>query len=360
MKFILVLIIGFVFQSSLFAQSNIISGYIINTSRDTLRGEISYTSEPEMARAVKFKKEGSTTFTEFNTTELLGFGMDQDKYVRKNFINTAEDSVKVTAFLKLLVNGEYDLYSYTGPQRKFYLLQKDTVSYFLYDYINQTNGNEVHQANYHNYLSFVTLNCEQAHRLAEDVGYNDGALADLVLKLDNCGAPGVAKVFYQKPKTVIHPILFVGALPFGGKNQQFTANFTMRFTLPKIDKHASLNIGVNYSYTYKALSYAILNLFNRDVYTKEYIMSIPLSFQYNFTTSRIQPFVNVGISGAYIDVQPDQTLGFYSPKEDKGAGFSLIAGIGIEARIVSGLYVRAEWRYEFILQFPAIGISYHF
>ena len=80
-----------------------------------------------------------------------------------------------------------------------------------------------------------------------------------------------------------------------------------------------MNIGVNYSYTYKSLSYAILNILTRDVYTKEYIMSIPLTFQYNFTTSRIQPYLYVGISGAYIDVQPDQTLGYYSPKDYKGS-----------------------------------------
>jgi hypothetical protein len=313
-----------------------------------------------MAQAVKFKKEGSATFLEYHIADLLGFGMEQEKYIRKNFINTAEDSIQVTAFLKLLVAGEYSLYSYAGPQHKFFLLQKDSVNYFLYDHTSQSDVNDLHQPNYHNYLSFVTLNCEQAHRLAENVEYNERALSDIILKLDNCDSAGQAKVFYQKPKTVIQPILFAGALPFGGKDQQYTANFTLKFTLPRLEKHASLNIGLNYSYLYKPLSYDIMVGINRDVYTKAYIFSIPLTFQYNFTTSRIQPYIYVGFSGTYIDRQPEQTLGYYSPHPEKSGGFSLVAGIGIEARIVSGLYIKADWRYELVLQLPVIGLSYHF
>jgi hypothetical protein len=359
-KFIWILFIGCLIHSTLTAQSNIIPGYIITTNKDSLKGDILYTSESEMAQAVKFRKEGSTTFSEYHIMDLLGFGMEQEKYSRKNFINSAEDSVRVTAFLKLLVIGEYSLYSYAGPERKFYLLQKDTVSYFLYDYVNQSDVNDLHRANYHNYLSFVTLNCEQAHRLAENVEYNERALSDIVLKLDNCDSSGQAKVYYQKPKTAIQPIIFAGALPFGGNDQQYTAGLTMKFTLPRLEKHASLNIGVNYSYIYKPLSYDILAGITRDVYTKAYIFSIPLTFQYNFTTSRIQPYIYVGFSGTYIDKQPEQTLGYYSPHPEKSSGFSLVAGIGIEARVVSGLYIKADWRYDLFLQLPVVGVSYHF
>lgn len=359
-KFVWILFIGSIIQYSVQAQSDISSGYIITTNKDSIKGDILYTSESEMAQAIKFKKEGSTTFVEYHTMDLLGYGLEHAIYSRKKFINAAEDSVQVTAFVKLLVMGEYSLYSYAAPQRKFYLLQKDTISYFLFDYINESDINDLHYANYRNYLSFVTLNCEQAHRMAADVEYNERALSDIILKLDNCGNPGQAKVFYTNPKTAIQPILFAGALPFGGKDQQFTANFTLKFTLPRLEKHASLNIGLNYSNLYKSLSYNILAGITRDVYTKAYIFSVPITFQYNFTTSRIQPYLYVGISGSYLDNQPDQSLGYYSPHSKKDFEFSLVAGIGIEARIVSHLYVKADWRYDLFVQLPVIGVSYHF
>ena len=360
MKFILILIIGCIIQLSLLAQTTAIPGYIISLNKDSLAGEILFSSEPELSTSVKFKKTGSSDFKEFGTSDLLGFGMEHTIYVRRTFINTAEDSIKITAFLKQLITGEYSLYTYKEPEHTYYLLQNNTTDYFLYDEKKKNENTGSVQPNYLNYLSFVTINCEQVHRRVESVGYNDQELADLILKLDNCLSQGGAKNYYHAPKTEVHPIIFAGALPSWGKDQQFTANFNLRLTLPRIDKHASLNIGLNYSYTYKLLAYNILAGIIRDVYTREYIYSIPVTFQYNFTTSRIQPYLYLGFSGAYQNTQPDSTLGYYSPKPQKGAGFSLIAGVGVEARLIYGLYLRADWRYEYILQLPVIGISYHF
>jgi hypothetical protein len=41
-------------------------------------------------------------------------------------------------------------------------------------------------------------------------------------------------------------------------------------------------------------------------------------------------------------------------------GVALVLGIRIEAKIVSKLYFKADWRYEVLMQYPAIGLAYQF
>lgn len=359
MKFIALLAIVCFFHCTLIAQQTFDPGYIFTQNKDTIKGFILVATESELAQTVKFKKEGSAEWKDFRPEDLKGFGMGTDVYKSMNFLNTAEDSVRVSAFLKQLVNGEYNLYSYVKPQRKYYVIQHDETNYFLFDMVSLNSGEVIQQANYYNYLNFVSISCEKVNALVKGVGYNDKAMSDFILKVDNCDSRVRATNLYQKPKTVILPLVFVGGLPFGGKDQQFTANFTLRFSLPKVDRKTSINIGINYSSTNKNKVYNEALDVPYDDYTLEKILSFPLTVQYNFTTSRVQPYFYLGFSGAFVNTKPAPN-GYYTPPPDQYFGFALVCGIGIEARIVSGLFVKADWRYELILQYPAIGLLYHF
>ena len=358
MKFIKCLIILCSLCSCLSAQQNFDPGYIIKLNQDTLKGYIRADLESELTSIVQFRTNESSVLQNFGPAELLGFGMGPDIYKSMRFSNTAEDSIMETAFVKQLVKGEYNLYAYRKPDRFFYILQKDTILYFLYDEVSRNTGEIVQKGNVYNYLNLIAVPCEKLTNLVGRVGYNDKDMATFVSKVDDCESPGVATNFYQKPKTLVQPMIFVGGLPIAQKNQ-FTAGLILHITLPRIDKKTSINIGINYSCLTKTSEARSDYYFLYDLLTHYQIFSVPVTFQYNFTTSRVQPYFYAGLSGAYT-AKTTNSQNNNIPLSDHEFGLSLVAGLGIQIRLVSQLFFRADWRYEVVLQYPAIGIAYQF
>jgi hypothetical protein len=39
---------------------------------------------------------------------------------------------------------------------------------------------------------------------------------------------------------------------------------------------------------------------------------------------------------------------------------AIIGGIGIEASLFKRLMARVDWRYEFLLQYPSVGLAWQF
>jgi outer membrane protein W len=279
-------------------------------------------------------------------------------YRSLRFTNNAEDSILELAFVKLLVHGEYDLYAYVKSDRRYYILQKDSSRYFLYDRVSKNSGQIDLEGNYYNYLHFISVNCDKLSNLYDRVGFNDQDMSAFVFKVDNCLTMGTASSFYQKPKTKMQPIIFVGGFPAPGMSQ-LTANFSIRLTLPRIDKKTSLNLGLYYSTTTIQTSERS-DYYNLYTLASHYqVFSVPVTFQYNFTSNRLQPYFYAGLSGAYLH-KTANSLTTDIPSLDTRFGVALVAGIGIEAELTSRLFIKADWRYEMIMQYPAIGLAYQF
>lgn len=358
MKFIKCLVILCLLYSCLPAQQIFDPGYIIRLNSDTVKGFIKADLESDLISVVKFKNDESSALKEFGPADLLGYCIGKDIYKSMRFLNTAEDSVTETAFVKQLVKGEYNLYAYRKADRFFYLVQKDTVLYFLYDEVSRGTGEIVQKGNYYNYLNLIAVPCEKLTNLVGRVGYNDKDMASFISKVDNCETPGIATNYYQKPKTLLQPMLFAGGLPAPEMNQ-FTASFILHITLPRIDKKTSINIGVNYSSLIKKTEERSDYYFLYDLLTHYQIFSVPVTFQYNFTTSRVQPYFYAGISPAYTS-RSNNTRNYSIPASDHEFGLSVVAGVGVQVRTLSHLFIRADWRYEVVLQYPAVGLAYQF
>jgi hypothetical protein len=357
MKFICCLSVLSIFFSTIFAQQNIEPGYILATNRDTVKGFVEIAMESELTQSVKFKRDLNSTVKEYTPSEIKGFGIGKEVYQSMQFLNTV-NKIPVKAFVRQLITGEYNLFSYITPDRKFYLLQKDTIFYFIYDRVTTNRGEIDEEGNYQNYLHFISINCDKISNLYDRVGFNDRDMSGFVLKVDNCLSAGKATSFYEKPKTKMQPYIFVGGFPVSGMNQ-FTANFYLRFTTPRVDKKTSINMGLYYSYTTVETSersdyYSLYTLV-----THNQVYSVPVTFQYNFTSTLVQPYFYAGISAAYSTKTANSfTTGI--PSSSNKFGVALVVGIGIEVKIASKFYAKADWRYEVIMQYPAIGLAYQF
>jgi hypothetical protein len=359
MKLFGCLIILCLFHTSIIAQKNSDPGFIINQNRDTVKGFIETTEEKDLSGAVYFKKEINDAWKEYHPKDLFGFGIGQELYRSIRFINTINENVKDTVFARLLVAGVYNLFTFVESSR-FFLLQKDTSIYLLYDEFQLGSGEIVREGNFRNYLNFISLPCDNLKDEVKNVGYSEKNIGDFVQKTNHCISGESSLVYsHNKQKLLITPIVFAGGLPLSGPNAQFTTNFTLRTTLPRMDKKLSLNIGVNYSSTtYKTAESEALNP-DYQYYTKEQIFSIPLTIQYNVLLTRVQPYFYLGFSYGKIQID-NLATGFWVQPNDSYNSFNIVGGLGIEVRVVYGLFVRADLRFESLVKYPVIGISYHF
>ncbi|HXB29846.1 MAG TPA: hypothetical protein VNW49_08510 [Puia sp.] len=363
MKFIQCFIIFILIHFTLIAQRSFEPGYIVKQNQDTVRGFVEVAINRDLTHSVKFKKEESAELKEYNPADLLAFAIGNDLYLSKHFLNTAQDSVMETAFVKQLVKGEYSLYSYSKDELVYYLLQKDTTVYFLFDRVTDNLGEIKQEGNYLNYLNLISINCEKLNKNYAGMGYNDKNLADFVLKADNCSSDEKAVSYYQKPKSVKQYFGFVGGFP--PSLTQFSANFTLQFSLPRIYKNIFFNVGLSYSYTTKKSS--ALGGANETInYTNNYnIVSIPFAIQWNFTTSRLQPYFYAGLSASIYNVTSSYG-NFGKPYTPQPFVVAMVTGLGIQMKIGSRFYIRAEevcninGQYEMEFQNPAIGIAYRF
>jgi hypothetical protein len=361
MKYIQCLLILVLFHFTLFAQQNFEPGYIITHGQDTVKGFVQISLNRELTSSFRFKKEESAELKEYKPADLFGFGIGNNIYLSKHFLNTAQDSVMETAFVKQLVKGEYSLYSYSKDEQVYYLLQKDTSVYFLYDRVTDNLGEIKQEGNYMNYLNLISVGCEKLSNMYSRVVYSDKDLANFVLKADNCSSNEQATNYYQKAKSEMNEIAFVGGFP--PNLTQFTANLTLQYSLPRVYKNLFFNIGINYSFTAIQSS---LNDYSHDVYTNKYsIISIPCTIQYNLTTSRFQPYFDAGFSGSiYNETSSYGTYG--EPQSPQHFVVSMAFGFGIQMMMGSHFYLRAEeagsinGQYQMIFQNPAVGIAYRF
>jgi hypothetical protein len=340
------------------AQQSSDPGYIITHNRDTVRGMIKSSVDEDLNESVSFRKETKNEWTQYGPSDLIGFGFNNEIFTSIHFLNTSKGNMPDTTFAKQLVSGLYNLFTYTNGARRFFILQKDTTIYLLYDEL--ISSTEIEQAaNYQNYLYFISVPCDKLKNMSKQVGYNEKSISDFVQETNSCISGQSSVIYFQKQKIKITPIIFAGGLPMSGQQSQITANIQLRFMMPRLEKKASLNIGLNYSSTtYMTSDAKALNPYYQ-YYTRAQIVSIPFTVQYNLTQTRIQPYLYLGCSGTYSTVN-NLSSGFWVKPNEKGYSGTMVAGLGIEARIIAGLFVRADWRYEAILEYPAVGLSYHF
>ena len=96
---------------------------------------------------------------EYNPKDLFGFGINQEMYRSILFSNTIDGNKKDTVFARILVYGTYNLFTFVRSDR-FFLLQKDTPIYLIYDEAQLGSGEIDRVGNFRNYLNFISVSCE--------------------------------------------------------------------------------------------------------------------------------------------------------------------------------------------------------
>ncbi|HLX92626.1 MAG TPA: hypothetical protein VKR32_13135 [Puia sp.] len=347
------------------AQKNFSPGYLIKVNGDTLKGYLQEESRSDLLFHVQFKSNaGSSKIQAFSPAEVQAFRYETgDLYRKITFTNSLPDSgYDETIFALDLVDGPYMLFSYIQKEELYFVITGNNQSYHLYNSTFNGNGAVLIEGNYISRLGILASGCGVRLLNAEQLPYSEKDVSKFVFDLNNCLSPNsVAFNHYQKSRTMSEIHAFAGGIYFGKNRDQFTADVAVRLINPQLSRNAFINVGLHYSHSSHE---QVAKEFGSEVVqstTTDDIICAPLTIQYNFGAGAIQPFIYGGFAAAYLK---ETTIYTYyatskSPPPDK-FGISVIAALGVEGHLTNRFYLKAEWRYELILQYPAIGIGYNF
>jgi len=115
------------------------------------------------------------------------------------------------------------------------------------------------------------------------------------------------------------------------------------------------NTGLRYSHS-PFITYARTPGFSKYQINKtDILLSVPATVQYSFSSGRIQPYLGFGFS---VGVLKETASDFSGQRVNTNFKFSGVFELGIEAKLINQLFIKAAWRYESFLQCPVIGIAY--
>ncbi|HEV2353916.1 MAG TPA: outer membrane beta-barrel protein [Puia sp.] len=341
------------------AQDRDLPGYIVRVSGDTVRGLLKEQGTDESAKQISFKSSAADNdYQQYSFDAVKSFGYDGGNLFRAiTFPDTRkEETVTRTYYGKLLVTGEFDLYTFTEDGILYFLVRKDTSFYMVYD--DDLRSVPYVKGNFRNELNFFAQSCEAAEREIDRAYYSVPDMISFFQKLDECVNPNKAVAsYFHKAKADVKLFVFGGGLPLGPQSQ-LVGEVRVQLVWAQLDPKVSFNLGLHYAVVNTKVKdpyYTVATLYD---YKNYQIKSLPLTVQYSFTRGVVQPFILAGLSIATVDeqtnnpnlVDPTTTLvGHY--------GLSYLVGAGIEARVTHVLWVRAEWRYEYLVQYPAIGVA---
>jgi hypothetical protein len=156
------------FQNAM-AQDDL-AGKIVLVSGDTLRGFLKNESASGLLDHVEFKSTASTAgYKTYTPSEVRSFQIDNGNLYRAvTFSNVSlEHPVYQTHYAKLLVTGEYDLYSFRENGFLYFLARHDTTYRLLYD--DDLHATTYVKGNFRNELNYFAVFCDASKSGIENV-----------------------------------------------------------------------------------------------------------------------------------------------------------------------------------------------
>jgi hypothetical protein len=344
------------------AQDHPLPGYIVRTSGDTVRGFLREEGTGELLHQIAFKSDAAGGYTNYSFDRVSAFQyQDGNLYRAISFTDVSLDQPVVqTHYARLLVSGEYDLYSFTERDRLFFLVRKDTSYRLLFD--DDIHVGSYNKGNFRNELNFFAVFCESSKNGIEKMVYGEHSMMEFFQKLDACLAPNkVVTSYYHKTKVAVGFETYGGGIALGDMKSQITGEGRIRFMFPQLNPSISLNLGFRYARVVKKIvdpSYLVANIYHKVTYD---MTSIPFTFQYNFfPRGRVQPFLYAGLSVLRENIITDLPISYFPSTFFQKWSPSGFLGGGVEVNVTTFLKARAEYRWEDISQWPTVGLLLSF
>ncbi|NOZ48079.1 MAG: hypothetical protein GXO79_15075 [Chlorobi bacterium] len=337
MKISMFILLAFIFILSLDlkGQNNYQKAYIINNSGDTIHGFINYKNWGIVPNTILFKEKSDGEIKRCNPQSIKGFYVAEEYYTSANVaidksLNnvTVEDSVysentvNVSAFLRLIVNGEISLLLYRDKYKDHYILQTDTIfTELIYKRYFVKKGKDsvflYENKKYIAQLMFYMNDNPEVIKDIEVVKYSRQSLSPLFLKYNNKKGVESENHFSYKD-LVIRPSVSAGLYHSVYKiTPQLSEKIKLMSSLP-IPTNSGLMFGVGalamenrylqnqsfyfeifyyrlkYKYDYITSSTKFTKLtYNNYVDVDEHHMVVQMSYRYQPDLKKIKPYIEV-------------------------------------------------------------------
>jgi opacity protein-like surface antigen len=360
MKYILVFVLSAWFVKS-YAQKNFQPGYIVTNNNDTIRGNLKTNVEEGYTKGIIFSQNTNAP-RQYNIDEIKSFGFNGGVLFRTvSYTNQIGEKSQEKHFAKLLFSGTNDVFSFYKKDKLFFVVNtKDSTTYFLYNDITSPISDVVEHGNYQQFLFLLSNGCSAAQSGVERVFYNESSIVDYFKTIEKCFGNSNTKIFYAKPKAETQIHLFAGGMAFK-EDYEISAQLFARFYFKSHSRKTSLNVGFSYYHTKEDNTYPDFWGFTKNYKEIATLYEVPLTMQYDIFSGAFRPYITGGFGLAYLNKTPYPVGTNYEVKPPKGSfGFTVIGGAGIEANITSRLIAKVDWRYNFSIRLPVIGIAYRF
>jgi len=181
--------------NSALSQGKYQKGFLLTSSLDTVRGELSFASKVTKPTPCIFRSDKMASSREVHPSEVHGFCLENGAYYYSHLI-VGSDNV----FLEVLVKGYLNLFKFGG----IYFIEKGDSAFFELSDEVELQFVEGHQQpqrsrNYARMLSLVTSDCPEISMRANTVPLREKPLVSLVVAYNRCkGSP--ANFYRVKPK----------------------------------------------------------------------------------------------------------------------------------------------------------------
>lgn len=335
------------------------SGYYVKTTGDTVKAKIAFKTDEQLSQKVTVTSGTDNNTRDYQPSEIKGFGFDGGNIYRTNsFVNGLNNNEATTAFVKVMFDGSNKLYGIDLKEKSYYILSYKDTSYLLYDDQTSANGEVLKAGNFRAQVFFLASSCSKPIPDLDRMRYTDRDMLQFMVDVERCkGSFSVKQLTYHRPAPKSEYILSAGGMATGSQSE-IGVQLGVRTYFPSKSEKLSLNIFLSYMRNTSDKTYT-LNSTTQKFSGVTGVVLLPVALQYNFTKGRIQPYVYAGVGLAY---SAEDYFSYTTQKieVDRGYGFSLLGGAGIEAKLSKSLFFRADWRYDLLMHLPVVGLSYKF
>lgn len=310
------------------AQSDFREGFIVQTSGDTLRGQVNYRSGILAGNVCVFKQNAQAGEITYTPKDILSYGFPNDKNFQVRHLDHADTLAAEDVFAEELVRGNINLYNYKGtffvqkrPDTKMHKLYITSESYYKYgpgeNPTNSTGTLTVRRVNHHiSVLNMLMQDCFQMLSKIEYVTLTQKGLVALVRQYNQCTGSKEQIVFKEdKPWLATRAGILAGinhtTLSFSAKDEAYLhlahANFNketyptfgllVSFNSPRVSEQLSLQLEVQYLRNKFAAqpSYEWFGTYyDNEVEFNLSALKGSAFFRYDFSGKVFQPFINAG------------------------------------------------------------------
>jgi hypothetical protein len=340
------------------SQTNFQKGFIITTEGDTTTGLLKHNTYSELSQSVEFRSGNSNVASVlYKPKDLKGFAFEGgDVYKTVQYTDAADSNKRKTEFAHLVLEGYYDMYVLARGLLSNYLIKGVDTSYVLYDDKVDQVEQKIYLGNYRNMMAFLGRDCNLLHSDFEKLSFTEKEITRM-MRIVNANHKSISVVHRSKANLETHIVVHAGGFMLKDLGSQLSGGAELRVRNTNFSRKLYLVTGLHYSRTVeieKKQIYYPRQVLKTENLTEVY--SLPVTVHYTMLEKIVQPYVYVGFGAAYrkinfkeLGASADEQLGKY--------GLSVIGGIGIEVYPVRKLAIKADWRYELLMQHPTLGIA---